>query len=345
MGTLRGLFQSKLFSRIYFFILILTVIITGGTIGYMLIEGWGFVDAFYMTIITVSTVGFREVGELSVYGKFFTSFLIISSFGSFAFAITTITTYVVGGQYRKHLREHKMMKQLKKMKDHVIVCGFGRVGRQVAEDLKANNVEFVIVEKDEHLIAHQDEDELMFIEGDSTDDEVLRRASVETARAVITCLPKDADNLYVVLTSRQFRSDITIVSRASSPSSVSKLKFAGANNVIMPDAVGGSHMASLIADPDIMEFMDSIRLRGNSDTNVETISCSELPKNLRGKTIGELESRRITGSTIVGFKSVEGDYTINPDMDTVVCKGSKIFILGNVEQIKKLVEHFKLERE
>ncbi len=345
MGTVRGMFESKLFSRIYFFILILTVIITGGTIGYMLIEGWGFVDSFYMTIITVSTVGFREVEELSVYGKFFTAFLIISSFGSFAYAISTITTYVVGGQYRKHLREHKMMKQLKKMKDHVIVCGFGRVGRQVAEDLKANNVEFVIVEKDEHLIAHQDEDQLMFIEGDSTDDEVLRRASVETARAVITCLPKDADNLYVVLTTRQFRKELTIVSRASSPSSVSKLKLAGANNVIMPDAVGGSHMASLIADPDIMEFLDSIRLRGNSDTNVETISYSELPKNLRGKTIGELESRRITGSTIVGFKSENGEYTINPSMDTIVDEESKVFVLGNVDQIQKLITHFKLERE
>ena len=339
------MFESKLFSRIYYFILILAVIITGGTIGFVLIEGWGFVDSFYMTIITVSTVGFREVSELSVYGKFFTAFLIISSFGSFAYAITTITTYVVGGQYRKHLREHKMMKQLKKMKDHVIICGFGRVGRQVAEDLTANNVEFVVIEMDEHLIAHQDEDELMFIEGDSTDDEVLRRASVETARAIVTCLPKDADNLYVVLTSRQFRKDLTIVSRASSPTSVSKLKFAGANNVIMPDAVGGSHMASLIADPDIMEFMDSIRMRGHSDTNIETISCSELPKDLRGKSIGELESRKITGATIVGFKSVEGEYTINPGMETIVCAGSKIFVLGNVNQIQKLIAHFKLDRE
>lgn len=345
MGTLRGMFNSKLFSRIYVFVLMILVIITGGTIGYMLIEGWDFVDSFYMTIITVSTVGFREVAELSVYGKFFTAFLIISSFGTFAFAITTITTYVVGGQYRKHLREHKLMKQLKKMKNHVIVCGFGRVGRQVAEDLKANNVEFVIVETDEHVISRQDEDELMFIEGDSTNDQVLKNASIESARAVITCLPKDADNLYVVLTTRQFRKEITIVSRASSPSSVSKLKLAGANNVIMPDAVGGSHMASLIATPDVMEFLDTIRVRGESEANVETISYSELPSDLRGKSIGDLESRRITGATIVGFKSSDGDYMINPSMDITVDEGSKVFVLGNLDQIQKLIAHFKLNRE
>lgn len=339
-----NLFRSKLFSRIYYFVALVVLIISGGTIGYMLIEGWGAVDAFYMTIITVSTVGFREVAELSTEGKFFTAFLIVSSFGSFAYAITSITTFIVGGQYKKHLREYKMTQQLKKMKDHVIICGYGRVGSQVASDLRDNGIEFVIVETDEHLIAHQD-DETNFLYGDSTNDDVLRRASIDSAKAIITCLPKDADNLYVVLSARQINSKVLIVSRATTSSSVSKLKFAGANNVIMPDAVGGSHMASLIANPDVMEFLDSIRVKGYMETNVETIAYDELPLDLRDKSIGELESRPITGATIVGYKSSDGNYVINPDIEIVVGPGSKLFVLGNTHQIRKLVKHFQLNRE
>lgn len=315
-----------------------------GTVGYMLIEEWDFVDAFYMTIITVSTVGFGEVAELTVEGKLFTAFLIISSFGSFAYAITSITTFVVGGQYRKHLREYKMTQQLKSMRDHVIICGYGRVGSQVASDLRSNGIQYVILEKNEDLIAHQDDDS-NFLAGDSTDDEILKKASIGSAKGIITCLPKDADNLYVVLTARQLNDRVLIISRASNPSSVSKLKFAGANNVIMPDAVGGSHMASLIASPDVMEFIDSIRVKGYMESNIESISYNELPAELRDKTIGELESRTITGATIVGFKSADGEYLINPKMEIKVDIGSKLFVLGSTAQIRKLVKHFELNRE
>jgi len=339
-----SLLRSKLFSRIYYFLVLLLIITSGGTIGYIFIEDWELVDAFYMTVITVSTVGFSEVGTLSVEGKLFTAFLIISSFGSFAYAITSITTFVVGGQYRKHLREYKMKKQLKTMKDHVIICGYGRVGSQVASDLASNGIRFVILENDEQLISHESDD-ANFLFGDSTDDESLKSASIETARAIITCLPKDADNLYVVLSARQLNSNILIVSRASNPASVSKLKFAGANNVIMPDAVGGSHMASLIANPDVIEFVDSIRVAGFSDSNVESITYDELPESLRDCTIGDLESRPITGVTIVGFKSEGGKYFINPDFNIKVEKGSKLFVLGSNEQISKLVQHFQLNRK
>lgn len=339
-----NLLRSKLFSRIYYFVVLLLLITSAGTVGYMFIEGWEFVDAFYMTVITVSTVGFSEVGELSVEGKLFTAFLIISSFGSFAYAITSITTFVVGGKYKKHLREYKMTQQLSIMRDHVIICGYGRVGSQVASDLRSSGVQFVILEKDEQLISHQ-EDDANFLYGDSTDDEILKRASISKAKAIITCLPKDADNLYVVLTARQLNNRVLIVSRASNPTSVSKLKFAGANNVIMPDAVGGSHMASLVGNPDVMEFIDSIRVQGYMESNVESISYEELPEELRDRTIGELESRGITGVTIVGFKSHDGEYMINPNFDIKVEQGSKLFVLGTTEQIRKLVQHFELDRK
>ena len=313
-----------------------------GTAGFMLIEGWSFINSFYMTIITISTVGFGEVSELTSYGKLFTSILIISSFGTFAYALTAVTTYLVGGEYRKYFKEFKSMKEINKMQDHVIICGFGRVGKQVAEDLQAHNNPFVVIENSLDVIENVKHDEITFLHGDSTNDEILNQSGIHNAKAVITCLPKDADNVYVVLAAREYKSDLIIVSRASSQSAVSKLKRAGASNVIMPDSIGGSHMASLIAHPDVMEFLDIIRVQGNTGANVESISFDELPISLQNNTIEELEQKKITGVTIIGFKSPEGEYIINPKIETRVEKDSRIFVLGNTEQIKALIEHFHL---
>lgn len=337
------LFNYKLFSRVYYFLILLILITAGGTFGFMIIEDWGFVDSFYMTIITISTVGFGEVQELTTYGKLFVSFLIMSSFGTFAFAVTSITSYLVGGEYKKYFKEYKTMQELKKMTDHVIICGFGRVGKQVADDLSAHGTPFIIIELSEDIVMHEKENaDFTFLQGDSTNDDTLLAAGIKNARAIITCLPKDADNIYVVLAAREFKSDILIVSRASYNSAVSKLKMAGANNVIMPDSIGGSHMASLIANPDVMEFLDIIRVQGYSGANIESIAYEELPGQLQNKTIEELEAKRITGVTIIGYKEINGSYIINPSIDTRVVPGSRLFVLGNAGQIKKLVAHFHL---
>ena len=336
------LLNYKLFSKIYYFILLLLLIIMSGTAGFMLIEGWSFINSFYMTIITISTVGFGEVSELTAYGKLFTSILIISSFSTFAYALTSVTTYLVGGEYRKYFKEFKSMKEINKMQDHVIICGFGRVGKQVASDLEAHGNPFVVIENNIEVIENEKHEGIIFLHGDSTNDESLSHSGIKNAKAVITCLPKDADNVYVVLAAREFKSDLIIVSRASSQSAVSKLKMAGASNVIMPDSIGGSHMASLIAHPDVMEFLDMIRVQGNKGANVESIAYDELPLSLQDKTINELEAKKITGVTIIGFKSPDGEYIMNPNMDTVVVKESRLFVLGNMEQIRRLIEHFHL---
>ncbi len=336
------LFNYRVFSKVLYFFVLLLLIIFGGTIGYVIIEEWSWIDAFYMTIITISTVGFQEVHELTIYGKIFTSFLIISSFGTFAYAITSITTYLIGGEYKKYLKEYKTMKELKKMSNHVIICGYGRVGKQVAQDLKAHKNDFVVLERDKEVIEDKINEDIFFIQGDSADDAVLERASVKSAKAIITCLPKDSENIYVVLAAREFNKEMIIVSRASNQSAVSKLRMAGANNVIMPDSIGGSHMASLIANPDVMEFLDMIRVQGDQGCNVESVSYNELPGSLKDKTIAELEAKRITGVTIIGYKNSDGHYIMNPPHDTVVSEGSRIFVLGNSEQIKSLVKNFHL---
>ncbi|MCR9172273.1 MAG: potassium channel protein [bacterium] len=325
-----------------YFLGLIAFIMVGGTMGYIIIEGWGLIDALYMTIITISTVGFAEVHTLSEYGKLFTGFLIISSFGTFAYAITSLTRYLIGGEYKRYIKEYRVMKETRKMNNHVIICGFGRVGIQVAADLNDAGQEFIILEKDERVIDYwSTHDEYLFIKGDSTDDEVLERAGIQSARAVITCMPKDADNIYVVLASREKNANILIVSRASQNTSVSKLRMAGANNVIMPDSIGGSHMASLISNPDVMEFLDIIRAQGTLGANMDTVTYDQLPAELQGKTVGELQAHNVSGVTIIGFKESEGEYQINPPETTKVEPGSKLFVLGNEEQIKDFVKYFK----
>ncbi len=333
--------KSRLFKNVFFFVGLLLFVIISGTLGFIFIEGWGVVDALFMTIITISTVGYGEVHQLSDYGKLFTSLLIISSFGTFAYAIKSITNFLAGGEYRNYINEKRKMKEFDKLHNHVIICGFGRVGIQVAEDLKAHGTKFVVIESNEEIIKdHENISGYLFLKGDSTLDENLVKSGVLSAKALICCLPKDSDNLYVVLSARELKKNLFIVSRASNQSTVSKLKIAGAQNVIMPDAIGGSHMASLISNPDVMEFLDIIRVQGYNGANIESISFNELPDQFKNKTIGQLEAKRLTGVTIIGFKTPDGEYLINPDYETEVVPQSKLFVLGNPAQILKLNQLF-----
>jgi voltage-gated potassium channel len=235
------------------------------------------------------------------------------------------------------------MRTMKRMENHVVICGFGRVGLQVAQDLILFRQPFVIIEQNELVIKEFESNQhFLFIQGDATKEGVLERAKISKARGLVTCLPKDADNVYVVLTSREGNPFLNIVSRATQHSAVSKLRLAGATHVIMPDSIGGSHMASLISNPDVIEFMDAIKVQGHTGVNIETISFSELPEEFRNKTIGQLEAKRITGVTIIGFKTPEGQYIINPDYELEVVPHSKLFVLGSAEQIQKLNSIFDI---
>ena len=307
-----------------------------GTVGYMIVEGWSLHDSFFMTIITVSTVGFNEVNKLSPNGQLFTAFLIITSFGIFAYAVTAITSYVVGGEYKKYFQEYKSLKTAEKMENHTIVCGYGRVGKQAAHDLKFYKKDFVVIESDTDITNDPQYNGVPFVKGDSTQDQILLKANIQTATALITALPKDADNLFVVLSARELNPRLKIISRASSYSSMRKLRIAGANNVIMPDTVGGAHMASLVVNPDMMEFMDLIKVSGKAAVNLEEITFQDLPDDLKYTTIGELQEKSQSGCNVIGFRAENGDYEINPSSDQKILPNSKLFVLGNPEQIKKL---------
>lgn len=328
------LLNFKLFSRVYYAMIFLALILLIGIVGFMLVEDMTFFDAFYMTIITVSTVGFGE--DLTQAGKLFACLLIITSFGTFAYAVTAITSYLAGGEYKKYFNNYKVLKEMDKLVGHVIVCGYGRVGKQAVRQLKAYGKVFVVIEQDPERVERLDELNYIHLNGDATDDETLLKAGLNRAQAIITTLPKDADNLFVVLSARELSPTITIISRASQPSSTKKLRIAGATNVIMPDSVGGTHMASLVVTPDVMEFLDHISVQGSAAINLEEISFSELPEDFRHKTIGELNAAQITGCNIIGFKTAQGEYVINPSAGTEVIPNSKLFVLGNPDQIKRL---------
>jgi voltage-gated potassium channel len=318
----------------------ITTIIVIGVTGYMIIEGDKFIDALYMTVITISTVGFGEIHKLSQGGKIFTMLLIISSFTTYAYALTTISTHFFEGQLKFILRGYGS-KTLRKMQNHIVICGYGRNGQQVAKELKVYMNKYVIIDQKKEAVKSYLSSEDNFIEGDATLDEVLIRANIKTARGLITTLPIDADNLYVVLTARALNPDLEIISRASSESSETKLRMAGVDSVVMPERVGGAHMANLITRPDIIEFLDHVSLHGQDPTTLEEIICSEMSENLKLKSIFEIGIRKVTGANIIGYKTPDGRYVLNPTPDTRVIPGTKLFVLGTPEQIKKMREILK----
>lgn len=329
------------FSRLYIPFVLIAMIICIGIVGFMIIENYKFLDAFYMTIITVATVGFQEVHPLTEAGRVFTAFLIITSFGTFAYAVTSISQYVIDGEFNQYFKNYKVNAAIEKLENHVIICGFGRNGKQAAHVLKKHNTRFVVIEQKKDIVGainHQYADLVM--EGDATLDEVLLKAGILKAKALITTLPIDADNLFIVLSAKTLNSKLTIISRASEDNTDKKLKIAGANNVIMPDKLGGAHMASLVMKPDVMEFVDYITGQGGDNIRLEEITFDNLPQAYQNKTIRDLEIRNKSGANIIGFKTAAGDYVINPSADTKIIPDAKLFVLGTNEQIGKLKELF-----
>ena len=332
--------DRNLIDFIIAFILIVLVVVAGSA-GYMLIENYSLIDAVYMTVITVATVGFREVNELTTEGKIFTIFLIIISFGVLAYSISIITSHIIEGKLKIFFQSNIKKRGLRKMKDHIIICGYGRNGKQTAHDLVHLQKTVVVVEKNHELILAQTKDSIIFIEGDATEDDILEKAGIQQAFALISTLPLDADNLYVVLTARSLNSDIQIISRASHDSSDKKLRTAGAQHVVMPEKVGGTFMASLVAKPDLAEFFHRLTIEGEEGVNLVEIVCSDLPSSFQNRTIHDMSIRRLTGANIVGFKTPDGSYIVNPPADTVMVRNGKLFLLGTPEQIKKVREILK----
>lgn len=316
----------------YYSITLLIVIFLVGVSGYMLIEGWSLLDSIYMTVSTVATVGIGEVHPLSQTGRLFTSVLILLSFGTFAFAATTLVQYVVNGVFRNYFKYSKVKKEIDQLNHHTIVVGYGRNGMQSIEELKHHNIPLVVIENRETKIKEiQQRNDLLYIDDDPSSDEVLIFAGVKRAKALISVLPTDEENLFVVITAHELNPKLTIISRAINFNTVKKLKTAGASHVIMPDKISGQHMASMIAHPDVVEFMDYLMLDKSKKVFLDEVSCKGIfegsPLSIKHVLNGE-------NINIIGLKKKDGSFVVNPGPDVILSGDDLLFVLGKNSEIQ-----------
>lgn len=332
-------------TKIYRAVLLLLSVLFVGVIGYKILSPeYSWVDSLYMTVITITTVGFGEVHPLDDSTKLFTICLILASVIILGYALSLITEYILSKNNLEELTQKKMQKKIDSFKDHIIICGYGRNGKQAAKKLLAYKKPFLVIEKNKDLIDRFQNDSIPFVFGNASEDEVLLKAGVDRANTMILAMPNDADNLFVVLSARQINKEMKIISRASQETSYNKLKMAGANNVILPDKIGGDHMASLVVVPDLVEFVDNLSIVGKSNINIEEIAVEKLyDPSSEIKTITDLDLRRKTGCTVIGFKDGHGEYIVNPESEVRLVPNSKIIVLGRPEQIEKLNSTYNIK--
>lgn len=331
-NTLIKIFRNKFYTAIILLMSLMSV----GVIGFKILSHYSWIDALYMTVITITTVGFGVIHPLSEGAKIFVIFFILTSVIVLGYALSIITEYILSKNNFEELTQKKMQKKIDSLKNHIIICGYGRNGKQAAKKLLAYKKPFVVIEKDKELMDKFQNDTIPFVFGNANEDEVLLQAGVDRASYIILAMPNDADNLFVVLSARQLNSKLKIISRASQETSYNKLKMAGADNVILPDNIGGDHMASLVVVPDLMEFVDNLSIIGKYNINIEEIAVEKLYDTSEIKTIKDLDLRHKTGCTVIGFKDGQGEYIVNPESELSLVPNSKVIVLGRPEQIEKL---------
>lgn len=316
---------------------LLGVLVTG-VFGYILIEDMSFTQALYMTIITVFTVGFKEVNELSTGGMYFTMGVIVTGVSAMLFFLTGLFELVLGEYFGDIWGRRRMKNSISRMENHYIVCGYGRVGRSVAEELFTQGKQFVVVEKNREAFDECVDDGFLAVHGSATDNEHLIQAGIERAVGLVSALRSDADNLYVVLTARVMKPGLLLVARADQPGSEQKLEMVGADRVISPHKIAGKRMVNLMVRPGACEFLDVV-----AGGNLPEYQLSELvvkgKSRFDGKTIRETSLREATGVTILSIrKAGEAAFNPNPPADTLIEDGDVLLVIGTPEQMAVMEE-------
>ena len=313
-----------------------------GVFGFWYIENYSVLEAWYMTIITISTVGYTEAKPLSPSGELFATILILANIGIFAYLLAAFSYYVVQGELFKNLHLRLVRKQIGKLKDHIIVCGYGRHGQEIVDHFIIYDQPFIVVDSDPDTIVEiqNNKEKILYLEGDATQDELLIAAGVKEAKALITSLPSDADNVLVTLSARQLNPGIDIISRAAKPNAEAKLMRAGADHVVLPEQIGGFIMATLVNKPGAIEFLSYVTNEKDMvDIAFEEIHYENLPAICQGKTIGELNISQSTGTHIIGFIGPEGNFVVNPGVAQQIVEGSTLITLGTRAQLDRLQQY------
>lgn len=315
---------------------LLTLLIIGfGTAGYMAIEGWELLDAFYMTVITMGTVGYNEVHEISKTGRLFTVLLIFFGVGYFVYLAGVVVQFMVEGRMRTILGRRRLDKKIDRLNDHYIICGYGRIGRVLCKNLQRKPLDLVVIEYNRELIPVMDEDKVLYVCGDVSDEANLIKAGIKRAKGLVAVLATDADNVFLVLTARQLNPDIHIVARACHVESKSKLRAAGANNVESPYEMGGVSMARRIIRPTVTNFLDLAFTYSRKDIQMEEIpvSPSSALSNVMLKDSG---IRQQFNLIIIAVKKPDDSMLFNPSFETLIKAGDTVIAVGEEANLKKL---------
>ncbi len=312
---------------------LIAFIITIGTTGYIVIEKWSFLDSFYMTIITLSTVGFKEIHDLSFSGRLFTIVLIISGVGTVLYSLGTGAQLIIEGELQEIYRRRRLEKRLEDLKDHYIICGYGRMGKIIAKELGHKNMKFIIIEKSAEAI--DGKDDFFIMHGDATRDDVLKKVGIEKAKCLISVLPTDAENLYVVLSARGLNPSLFIVARAGEEGSEQKLLRAGADRVVSPYHIGGLRIAHTVLKPTVVDFLEFATKSGNIDLQIEEITIQN-SSQLAGLTLDKCGIGRDLGVMIVAIKQQNGEMKFNPTSHSVVNSGDTLIAIGETSKLEIL---------
>ncbi|MDM8536091.1 potassium channel protein [Desulfobacterales bacterium HSG17] len=325
------------FKRLQTSFIVLAAILTFGTMGYIYIEHMSLFDALYMTIITISSVGFSEIHPLSPSGRALTMLIICASISIGGYSLAVIVRGFIEGELQKTFEKKKMEKQIQKLKNHFIICGFGRIGRIICKELKEDDIDFVVIEQDASAIEQVEKLKYLYLQMDATTEEALTKAGIMNAKGLVTAVRSDANNVFITLTAKGIHPDIYVLSRTSDIKNEDKLKRAGANRVVSPYFIGGRRMAQELKRPAVVDFID-IATRGNKLGLIMEEATIKPGSNLIGKNLIESHLRKDFGVIIVGIKKTSGEMVFNPMPYETLDAGDILVVLGKNEDVIRMYD-------
>lgn len=327
--------MSHPFRRLVPAMVFLAIIVVVGILGYMFIEKWTVLDSVYMVVITLFTVGFKEAHPLSPAGKIFTIFIIVGGVGSAIYAAGKVAEIIVEGEMTGYRKRRKMDKKVREMKDHYIICGFGRVGHQVAQVFETWQVPFVVVDPKKESLDELEAKGIPVLIGDATEDSVLMAAGIQYARGLIACSDSDVANVYITLSARQLSASLNIVARASVKDTEKKLTMAGANRVISPYFISGVRMAAMATRPVAVDFLDLVTHSGLVDFSLFQMTVRP-GSALQGKSIAEADIRNLSGALVLAIRKSDGSFDLQPKGNSRIDTNDVLVVLGTQEQFDSL---------
>ncbi|MFC2048973.1 potassium channel family protein [Elusimicrobiota bacterium] len=327
-----------IFKRFLIVFILVLIVLTAGVVGYSTIEKWSFLDSLYMSVITLSSVGYKEVQQLTPAGKWFTMSLIISGLSIMTIAFAMFTTLVLEGKWGHYIRRRQMEKKIKSLKDHIIVCGLGELGEEVIRNLEKSREKYVVVELSSKKIemAQISMGEFPFMVGDARELSILEKVNIKNAKTLITCLGADSQNLFVVITAKEANRALTIVTEAIDMNVKEKLRRVGSDYIISPSQIGGSRMASVATRPAVVSFLDVITESGERDLHIESVPITE-KSFVSDKTLAQAQIPQQTGMIIISVRKKQADkFIFNPSSQTQLEPGDEIIVLGQFEDLARL---------